>query len=137
MKASVKQYAQVNKGGAAHKLWACFSVPSEEEENLGKILILNRKVFANRHEGRGCGHLVNTARALMEKSVGNLPTSTSRGPRAGARRTKTARNYQSALDVDRAGRALLNHGDWAEPVFWQFGPPTEGGRPFTKSGRFK
>ena len=25
----------------------------------------------------------------------------------------------------------------AEPLLWQFGPPTRGGRPFTKSGRFK
>ena len=42
-------------------------------ENLGKILILNGKVFANRHEGKVYGHLVNTARALMEKNdVGNL-----------------------------------------------------------------
>ena len=74
MKASVKQYAQVKtKEDAAQVVRDIFSVPSKEEENLGKILILNGKVFANRHEGKVYGHLVNTARALMEKNeVGNL-----------------------------------------------------------------
>ena len=74
MKASVKQYAQVKtKEDAAQIVRDIFSVPSKEETNLGKILILNGKVFANRHEGKVYGHLVNTARALMEKNdVGNL-----------------------------------------------------------------
>ena len=74
MKASVKQYAQVKtKKDAQQIVRDIFSVPSKEEENLGKILILNGKVFANRHEGKVYGHLVNTARALMEKNdVGNL-----------------------------------------------------------------
>ena len=73
-KASVKQYAQVKtKEDAAQIVRDIFSVPSENEENLGKILILNGKVFANRHEGKVYGHLVNTARALMEQNeVGNL-----------------------------------------------------------------
>ena len=53
MKASVKQYAQVKtKAEAAQIVRDIFSVPSKEEENLGKILILNGKVFANRHEGK-------------------------------------------------------------------------------------
>ena len=67
MKASVKQYAQVKTTkDAAQIVRDIFSVPSKEEENLGKILILNGKVFANRHEGKVYGHLVNTARALVE-----------------------------------------------------------------------
>ena len=74
MKASVKQYGQVKTTKDAQQIVRdIFSVPSKEEENLGKILILNGKVFANRHEGKVYGHLVNTARALMEKNdVGNL-----------------------------------------------------------------
>ena len=74
MKASVKQYKQVKTTKDAQQVVRdIFSVPSKEETNLGKILILNGKVFANRHEGKVYGHLVNTARALMEKNdVGNL-----------------------------------------------------------------
>ena len=57
MKASVKQYAQVKtKEDAAQIVRDIFSVPSKEEMNLGKILILNGKVFANRHEGKVYGH---------------------------------------------------------------------------------
>ena len=74
MKASVKQYAQVKtKKDAQQIVRDIFSVPSKEEMNLGKILILNGRVFANRHEGKVYGHLVNTARALKERNdVGNL-----------------------------------------------------------------
>ena len=53
MKASVKQYKQVKtKEKAQQVVRDIFSVPSKEETNLGKILILNGKVFANRHDGR-------------------------------------------------------------------------------------
>ena len=74
MKASVKQYAQVKtKKDAQRIVRDIFSAPSKEEMNLGKILILNGRVFANRHEGKVYGHLVNTARALKERNdVGNL-----------------------------------------------------------------
>lgn len=75
MRTSVTQYAQcTTKEEAIKAVRAVFKAPSDTDpKELGRVLVLNGRVFADRHDHKVYGHLVTTAAALQESnSVGSL-----------------------------------------------------------------
>ena len=111
MKASVKQYAQVKTKEDAQQIARATSFPyrARRRTNLGKILILNGKVFANRHEGKVYAPLGQYgARPDGEKRRGNLAyLHESAASGRCAHEPNRQENYRFTIDVDREGRLLF------------------------------